>query len=79
MDWRTILAVGLSVVLIFAALYLVPVLFPSKQAAQTTQGSTPAATASTAAGQQAAAGTPQATSPPSIALARHSSLPADGS
>jgi YidC/Oxa1 family membrane protein insertase len=57
--------VGLSVVLIFAALYLVPVLFPSKQAAQTTQGSTPAATAATTAGQQAAAGTPQATSPPS--------------
>ena len=64
MDWRTILAVVLSVVLIVAALTLRPVVFPPKQAVQTTQSSTPAASASTAAGQQAASGTPQATSPP---------------
>jgi len=67
MDWRTILAVGLSVVLIVAAMTLGPVLFPPKQAVQTTQSSTPAATTPAASGQQAASGTPQATSPPAAA------------
>ena len=52
MDWRTILAVGLSVVLIIIGMYVLPSLFPSKQAAQATRVSTPAATATTpAAGQ----------------------------
>jgi YidC/Oxa1 family membrane protein insertase len=63
MDWKTILAVVLSFVLIFAAISL-PNLFSSKQAAKTTQSTAPAAAASTAAGEQAASGTPTAASPP---------------
>jgi YidC/Oxa1 family membrane protein insertase len=64
MDWKTILAVAISVVLIIAVPMLLPVIFPGDKTAQAAPTSTPAATASTAAGQQATAGTPQATAPP---------------
>jgi YidC/Oxa1 family membrane protein insertase len=64
MDWRTIVAVAISVVLIIAVPMLLPVIFPGDKSAKAAPTSTPAATASTAAGQQAAAGTPQATAPP---------------
>ncbi|MCX7031169.1 MAG: membrane protein insertase YidC [Spirochaetes bacterium] len=65
MDWRTILAVAISVVLIIAVPLLLPVIFPSQKAAATTQVSKPAVAApATGTGQQAAAGTQQATSPP---------------
>ncbi len=65
MDWRTILAVAVSVVLIIAVPMLLPVIFPGNKTAQTAPTSTPAPAApATAAGQQAAAGTPQATAPP---------------
>ena len=61
MDWRTILAVALSVVLIIAVPMLVPVIFPGNKTEQAAQTSTPAAAAATAAGQQATAGSPPAT------------------
>jgi YidC/Oxa1 family membrane protein insertase len=70
MDWRTILAVAISVVLIIAVPFVLPLIFPAKQVAQTTQASTPAAQpAATATGQQTAAGTQQATAPPTSAQA----------
>jgi YidC/Oxa1 family membrane protein insertase len=43
---------------------LLPVIFPGNKTTQAAPTSTPAATSSTATGQQAAAGTPQATAPP---------------
>jgi YidC/Oxa1 family membrane protein insertase len=70
MDWRTILAVAISVVLIIAVPLLLPVIFPSQKAAPTTQASTPAAAApAPGTGQQAAAGTQQATAPPATTQA----------
>ena len=68
MDWRTILAVALSVVLIFAVPALINILFPGDKAAKATPTSTPVPAATPApAGQPAAAGTPQATAPPGAA------------
>lgn len=65
MDWRTILAVAISVVLIIAVPLLVPVIFPGDKAAAT---STPASTAAVpAAAQPAVTGSTTATAPPASA------------
>jgi YidC/Oxa1 family membrane protein insertase len=64
MDWRTIVAVAISVVLIIAVPLLLPVIFPGQKAAPTPTTSKTAPAATTApAGQQAGAA-PQATAPP---------------
>ncbi len=64
MDWRTIVAVAISVVIIVAGMLLQPVLFPAKPTTQTVQpqGAVPAAGAAVGSGQ--AAGTTQSTGPP---------------
>lgn len=64
MDWRTILAVAISVVLIIAVPLLLPVIFPGDKTTDAAPTSTPAGTAATAAAQPAATGTPSAASPP---------------
>ena len=64
MDWRTILAVAISVVLIIAVPLLIPVIFPGDKAAVATSTPAPATASSSAAGSAAAAST-TATAPPS--------------
>jgi YidC/Oxa1 family membrane protein insertase len=68
MDWRTILAVAISVVLIIAVPLLVPVIFPAQKTAAPTSKPAPAAPP-TATAQPAAASAPQATAPPAGAAA----------
>lgn len=67
MDWRTIVAVAISVVLIIAVPLLWNLIFPGQKAAPAAATSTSAPAAPSAGtGQQATAG-PQATSPPATA------------
>ncbi len=75
MDWRTILAVAISVVLIIAVPLLIPVFFPGDKAAVATSTPAPAATSSTAAA-PAATGSTTATSPPASSAASSSTAPA---
>lgn len=69
MDWRTILAVAISVVLIIAVPLLLPVIFPGDKTTAAAPTSTPASTPATTGGQPAATGTPQAASPPTATAA----------
>jgi YidC/Oxa1 family membrane protein insertase len=69
MDWRTILAVAISVVLIIAVPLLLPVIFPGQKAAPATTTSTTTPGTPSAATGQPAASAPQATAPPAATQA----------